>query len=212
MLLRLMGKLALSDQDKIVFLGDYIDRGPDSRKIVEFLMIQQRVAPDRFICLQGNHEGMMLAACLAYTEQRLYHWAINGGMQTLDSYGGPTIGNVDREHLLWLHARPLFYEQEEFFFSHAPVPKECKRPYDKETLTWSCPIGELEDEFAGIDGKIGVCGHIYGSPPTWKPRLYPHYLFLDAGCGCHHKAPLCAVEVRTREVVYAYPEASLEIT
>ena len=65
---------------KFVFLGDYIDRGPDSRGVVEFLINLQSQQPDRIICLAGNHEELALGA---YYAGQYETWLRNGGDETL---------------------------------------------------------------------------------------------------------------------------------
>ena len=57
-----------SRKPRFVFLGDYVDRGPDSKRVVEFLMRGQSKFPDRFICLKGNHEQLLVSA--ANTQRR----------------------------------------------------------------------------------------------------------------------------------------------
>jgi hypothetical protein len=55
------------------------------------------------------------------------------------------------------------------------------------------------------EGKIGVCGHVHQlRNGVLEPRLYDHYIFADAGCGCMNdgSAPLVAIEVKTRRVIY----------
>src|SRR5215467_6801255 len=60
---------------RLVFVGDYIDRGPDSRGVIELLMTAQRERPDQVICLRGNHEAMMLAAVRTGDDVL---WLLNG--------------------------------------------------------------------------------------------------------------------------------------
>ena len=55
---------------KFVFLGDYIDRGPDSRGVVEFLINLQSQQPDRIVCLAGNHEELALGAHICWTVRK----------------------------------------------------------------------------------------------------------------------------------------------
>ena len=69
---------------RFVFLGDYIDRGPDSRSVVHRLIELQEELPDAVICLKGNHEQM-----LEHAERdavQLFNWLANGGNTTLNSY------------------------------------------------------------------------------------------------------------------------------
>ena len=74
------------DSAKFVFLGDYIDRGPDSRGVLEFVIDLQRRMPSQIICLCGNHEDLALNAIddASQIDQWLVH---NGGDKALRSYG-----------------------------------------------------------------------------------------------------------------------------
>src|SRR4051794_40277227 len=73
---------------RFVFIGDYVDRGPDSRRVLDFLIQQQLQRKDRFICLRGNHEEMLIGAAeRGRSDRDLMNWWANGGEQTLDSYG-----------------------------------------------------------------------------------------------------------------------------
>jgi hypothetical protein len=108
---------------------------------------------------------------------------------------------------------PVHYELPGFFFSHAPVPREEDRrsenkgkPFTLNELTWTYHSDESTYARTFEDGKIGVCGHIHKLQYGLKePRLYKHYLFCDAGAGCSSLAPLVAVEVITRQVLWAWP-------
>src|SRR5436190_17603955 len=71
---------------KFVFLGDYIDRGPDSRGVVEYLIDFQSRRPDAVVCLCGNHEDLALSAIDDPGE--VEQWVVfNSGDTTLRSYG-----------------------------------------------------------------------------------------------------------------------------
>jgi serine/threonine protein phosphatase 1 len=68
---RLLARIEAHRADKparLIFLGDYIDRGPDSRGVIEFIMALQHQRPDSVICLRGNHEAIALMAVAAPDE------------------------------------------------------------------------------------------------------------------------------------------------
>lgn len=203
-------KLDLS-KDKLIFLGDMIDRGKDSKGVLDKIRSLAEANPETVIALAGNHEYLMLNACVRCRMHDFELWLINGGGETLQSFPGE---KVDEDTLRWVAKLPLFHEEPGFFFSHAPVPKEEFRraenrgkPFTLEELTWTYHDPEtwisrdMTDE-----GKIGVCGHIhalrYG---VMAPRFRDHYWFLDSGAGCSVKAPLVAVECRSQEVFWAWP-------
>jgi Icc-related predicted phosphoesterase len=212
-------------RDKIIFGGDYVDRGLYSREVLN--TVHNLVARHKrnVIALAGNHEWLMIDACKSRREgsdewsDQWYLWMMNGGDATIANYEGGINNTTLREHVKWLASLPLSHEEPGFFFSHAPVPRENRRllvnrgmPYTKQELTWTYGPNEAH-LFANLEGpKVGVCGHIHQVSKQLQegkklaPRFYETYIFADAGCGCYPKAPLVAVEVQSREVVYAHPE------
>lgn len=210
-------------QDKIIFMGDYIDRGPDSLQVLECIKKLQKLHPKNVVVLLGNHEQMMLDWYDGKDKWGL--WLINGGRETLCSFMGieahlATIMNMDYleaklppriKH--WLKKLPISHYEDGFVFSHAPLPKDenRKRPeleyFTKEECTWTYGPGK-ENEFARDmrqeEALIGVCGHVHAlRDGIFEPRIYDHYIFTDAGCGCHKNAPLCAVEVISRQKIFS---------
>lgn len=195
------------NQDKIVFTGDYVDRGPDSYRVLELLYTLQNEYPNNVVCLAGNHEWMMIDYHVYKNDGGLWH--CNGGKATERSFYKSLGTKKCPVHLLnWLKDLPLYHEEAGFFFSHAPVFKDEFRletgNFTKEELTWMFHPDYLSMSRVFSDGKVGVCGHIhdlFNNNP--HPRMLENYIFADAGCGCSKDAPLCAINVKTREVVYS---------
>ncbi len=208
MLLR-EGKLDFLGGDKLIFLGDMIDRGIGSAAVIGAIRLLQTSYPENVVVLGGNHEWLMIDG-LTRSRDDLDCWYYNGGLVTEQSFPGQ---KVPDEVIKWAAALPLFHVEPGFFFSHAPIPHSATPPYKKHELVWSYP-GGLSKEAAyakAHDGAIGVCGHIHAlQSGVFKPRFYDHYIYADAGCGCHRKAPLVAIEVKSRDVLYAWPEEAME--
>ena len=122
----------------VVFTGDYVDRGPQSAQIIERLM----KGPDdpqrwKWVCLQGNHEEIMLT-CLFATGLAGSYWMPNGGGATLLSYGAKDGGSVSealtlipQAHIDWLKALPMIHVDEHRVFVHAGVDETI--PLDQQT-------------------------------------------------------------------------------
>jgi len=197
------------NSDKLIFLGDYVDRGLDSARVLKYIRELQEKHPDNVILLAGNHEWMMIDAVTKGGEDmELWNW--NGGRQTALSF---SMNSMDmREYTKWLASLPLQHEEPGFFFSHAPVPGEVYRgrfkgmTYTRHELTWTYNGGDTPSCTPNWKDKIGVCGHIhqlyYG---CMEPRFYDehNYYYLDAGCGCHRDAPLVAVNVESKEIIFS---------
>lgn len=211
--------------DKLVFTGDYIDRGPDSKGVINRVRNLTLLHPQNVIALAGNHEWLAIDAHIKPDYDTKHLWHVNGGDKTLMSYGDPTStvpyssGHqpalaMPEADIRWLAFLPLFHQEPGFFFSHAPVPRDSYRraiykgqaTFEPEELIWTYDPDEKGVARDHGNGIIGVCGHIHAlRKGVLAPRFYDHYIFADSGCGCSKKAPLCAIEVRSRKVVYVYP-------
>jgi serine/threonine protein phosphatase 1 len=164
-------------QDTVVFMGDYIDRGPASREVVE-TVLELRRKHDRVVCLMGNHERMFLN-WLDGREEDLFLY--NGGRSTLRSYGiapdaGDRMAQVPPEHLDFFRSLLPFYETEMYLFVHAGVrpgiPMELQDPYD---MIWIRHEFFLSDH--GLK-KTVVFGH---TPFRGDPFVGEKMIGIDTG-------------------------------
>lgn len=154
---------------KVVFTGDYVDRGPESRQIIEVLMAG---APEgqTWICLKGNHEDMMAETIMAPLEPDW--WIGNGGAATVRSYGG----TVPLEHARWVARLPLYHETEHHIFCHAggDETKTLAGQTERDLCWFRC----ARDRDYSIDGKHVVHGH---TPFKDGPVCLPGRTNLDTG-------------------------------
>ncbi|WP_198030113.1 metallophosphoesterase [Bradyrhizobium sp. Tv2a-2] len=122
---------------KLITLGDYVDRGPESRQLVERLL-NWREPTLRLIALKGNHEAMMWEACNGFLEME--RWLGNGGKATLASYGVDARHARDaipKDHLAWINLLPLMHVDRDHIFVHAAVdPKLALAQQNEATLLW----------------------------------------------------------------------------
>ena len=129
---------AAGSSGTVVTLGDYIDRGPSSRQVVERL-IDWKLDGFDIVKLKGNHEAIMLAVCNAQAE--LEWWIRNGGGATLNSYGEPAVApnlrNVTASHLTWIASLPVLHSDRYRVFVHAAVdPAAPLHAQNEEGLLW----------------------------------------------------------------------------
>ncbi|MDP4004264.1 metallophosphoesterase family protein [Methylobacterium sp. NEAU K] len=102
---------------RLVFLGDYIDRGPDSAAVLRTISRLHWAEPERVACLMGNHERMLLDAL--QTPQATEHWLANGGDATLESFSAREVGGLPRDTLDWIEALPTLHGDEARWYVHA---------------------------------------------------------------------------------------------
>ena len=143
--------------DLVITLGDYTDRGPDSRGVIDRLL---RLRDEcRVVSLRGNHDQMLLDA--RHDPGTLWEWLQFGGRETLESYtNGPhpaTLFDVPELHWTFLETTLPYYETDTHFFVHgrvaADVPLDEQPPY---LLYWE----KLDRNAAKhCSGKTMICGH-----------------------------------------------------
>lgn len=152
----------------LVFLGDYIDRGPESQQVVKRLMAlaQERAC----IFLRGNHEAMALAA-LDGDRNVEDMWYQNGGLRTIESYSY----HLPDDHLAFLRATLPYYETADFIFVHGGLtPGETPQEMAEEELWW------MRDPFLSTDyqwGKLVIHGHTPLS--SGKPDIRANRINID---------------------------------
>ena len=172
--------------ETVVFLGDYVDRGPRSRECLDWLVgqqqqptetQQQRKSKPTLVTLRGNHDVMMLQARSGALP--FYDWLHFGGDATLASYGANgrpgSLEHVPAAHWRFLEATLPIWEAEGDFFVHAGVDPE--KPLDEQPdhlLYW-----EKLDEggAAHPSGKRMICGHT--SQKTGRPLDLGHAVCID---------------------------------
>jgi serine/threonine protein phosphatase 1 len=139
-------------EDTIVMLGDLVDRGPQSREVVDrVIQLGDRC---RLVSLLGNHEAMMLDAL---QDGDLDFWLTCGGLETVQSYGGK-LSDIPTGHIEFLQQCPLYWESENHFFVHAnyhprlPLSGQPEHSLLWEHLTFSVPGPH-------VSGKTAVVGH-----------------------------------------------------
>jgi len=161
--------------DTLLFIGDYIDRGPGSVEVVEYLMDLKKRVPE-IILLKGNHEDM-LEKYLDGTDRFTY--LLNGGQNTLDSYLSKTHRSdsfpIPAEHIDFFKSLRLYYETEAYIFVHAGLrPKIPLASQKTEDLLW------IRDKFIYSKYNFGK-PVVFGHTPLEKPLVEPNKIGIDTG-------------------------------
>lgn len=178
--------------DTIVTLGDYCDRGPATRGVIDCLIELSRQC--RLVPVLGNHDQMVLEIALG-ADDLLEGWLDFGGRATLASYGVNHPRELPRSHLEFLSHCELFFETDQYFFVHANYLPEL--PLQLQPLSVLC-WESLKTRIPGphCSGKIAVVGH----------TAQPHREILDLGylicldtC-CYGGGWLTAMELPSRQI------------
>lgn len=127
-LIKLMDKIRFNpDEDLLIFLGDYIDRGPDPGRCLQYIFALQQQYPDVVVCLMGNHEVMMSSYFMQkrgnYNNLIVDYagsWLDNGGLETLKQLDEMD-ADTKEELLQWVMNLPVKFQYQDYFFCHAGV-------------------------------------------------------------------------------------------
>ena len=184
--------------DTVVTLGDYIDRGPASKGVIDRLLTLRNET--NLVALRGNHELMMEDARQGPPSSSF--WLLNGGIETLESYNTRSLENVPEEHWEFLRELKSHYIVDNFLMVHATPPHDgALEDYDHDDLYWS----RFREPMPRKDGLFLICGHTPQEDRT--PHLYNGNICIDTGCV--HEEYLTALTLETGDYIQADEEGKI---
>jgi serine/threonine protein phosphatase 1 len=171
-----------------IFIGDYVDRGPRSRDVIEWMVTAPLVTDER-ICLLGNHEDLMAAALADIAEMDL--WLMNGGVETLLSYlrvnrfqlEGMSLGEahaglvaaLPASHKAFIASLPRTVSFGGYLFVHAGLrPRVTVEAQNPSDLIW------IREPFLSCDDDFG-CIVVHGHTPIKAPEVRANRINIDTG-------------------------------
>ncbi len=180
----------------LVYIGDYIDRGPSSRGVID--CVREGLPGFSSVFLRGNHEVMMMRCLEVDAREAWLQWVTNGGEETLNSFDYP-IGQkgIDRDFLRqcvgddridWLSSTRLTYVHADYLFVHAGVRPGVKLDKQREQdLLWIRePFLKSKKDF----GHLVVHGHT----PVDEPEVLPNRIDIDTGAGFDRKLTALVID------------------
>ena len=206
------------NKDKIVFLGDLIDRGEDAPGVIERVMRLARENPN-VVVVRGNHEQMLLNGLDNGDPQ----WLIpeNGGPATLEAYGSILPDEFDEieiiipdEHIQFMRSLPFFHEDEQAIYVHAGlIPGKHPSETDHDVLIWTRDA----HFYRYYTGKLCIFGH---TPTVYLPKdgCNRHFgIYIHGGCvgidtSGEPDSPLSCLRIDTFTLYQAYPGGLTEVT
>lgn len=195
-------KIQLTKSDKIVLPGDYIDRGSRSKQVIDYLIKLKEKGFD-IIPLKGNHETLLLDAF--NEDDSISSWIINGGTQTLKSFGIGSLKKLEPNYLDFFRSLPFFFELEDYLFVHAGFNDEIENPFnDTYHMIW-----KSRDKYSHprLKDKTIVHGHSVIPSTTCDERIKNNdrVINLDTGCvytGHSGYGRLTALEIISRKIFF----------
>ena len=212
----LLQQINFSKDDQLFLLGDYIDRGPSSKQVLDTIF-RLKAEGYQINCLRGNHEEMLLWALSGHS-YNLESFLRNGGDITMASFGVKHPRDIPEQYLDFLENLPLWMEAEEFIFVHAGlhfVPGTSPFEHTDEMLWTRNWYNDLDLEWLGE--RYIVHGHT-PTPYVTIRNLFRHFnglrvINIDAGCVYQRTGygQLCAVDLSNRLLCFEPRHTSDEV-
>jgi len=155
-------------QDELIFIGDYIDRGPDSKGVLDYIM-NMETEGYRIRKLMGNHEDYCLTAWEEDQDVKSFlgirpktstqkEWETYGGKQALESFNVDRPRDIPQKYIDWLKDLEYFIELDKYIIVHAGLNFENDDPFeDKFSMIW---IREYQVDPSKIKNKTIIHGHV----------------------------------------------------
>lgn len=191
-------KLKINKDDALYFVGDFIDRGPRSKEVIDLLFSLKNngisINPVR-----GNHESLLINH---YYGEDFKNWKYNGAEATLRSFGIQHIQEIDKKYLDFFLNLPFYIKLDDFIICHAGMNFDDAYPFEETySMLWT------RNDYVDLEktgGRKLICGHTPHLLENIKLSLHNNKIQLDGGCVYYGRRPdlgfLCAIELNSMEL------------
>lgn len=169
----------LKKNDKLIVLGDLIDRGPDSKGVLDSIIALKHAGFD-LVCLKGNHEQMLLD--VLNDNNLKSNWLLNGGHRTLSSFLTSSVEKIPIKYLELIKTFKSYYTMDKFIFVHAGLNMLATDPFeDEKSHLWLRNWGDVyNDKWLGE--RIVIHGHTPNSANEISLSINNKVVCIDNGC------------------------------
>ena len=175
-------KIQFQKNDKLILLGDYIDRGDKSKEVIDFIMKLQEMGFD-VVPLLGNHEVMLLEAY--ENEENISIWIQNGGNETIKSFEINSLKDIESKYIEFFKGLRYYYAFEDFLFVHAGFNDNVFNPFtDYYSMLWKCK--EIYTNPLLLDKTI-IHAHNPVSITKCEERVLSKHRVINIDTGCVYK-------------------------
>ena len=201
----LLEQIDLQKTDELYLLGDYVDRGPDSKGVIDTIF-RLRTEGYQVRCLKGNHEDRMEAA--RWDPNVLREWRSWGGKQTMESFGVTNLNDIDQMYWEFLKELEFYFEVDEYILVHAGL-NFVGPPLENEYSFLWIRNWYQDINYNWLKDRIILHGHT----PITKTQINTNYnqlekaQYLDIDAGCFYvlepdMGKLCAFDMTNRKLYF----------
>ncbi len=175
--------VALQSSDTLYLLGDYINKGPDSKGVIDIIFSLENQGFEVF-CLRGNHEQYLIEG-LNDPEKEI-EFLSRGGIETLQSFGVDTIKGIPEKYLEFILNLGFYIDLEDYLLIHAGLDFKQKDLFQDEFAMLNTRVMKVDP--SRIDGRQIIHGHVPTPLAAIETSLdfKYHHISIDAGCVYRH--------------------------
>lgn len=175
--------IALQPEDELFLLGDYVNKGPDSKGVLDFIL-SLRNKGHTIHCLRGNHEQYLLDGW-RYEWERIA-FMNRGGLATVRSFGVTDVREIPEKYLQFLRALPLYVETKKYLLIHAGLNFDLADPFKDDYSMLN--IRKMQVDKSKTGGRRVLHGHVPQPVTAIQKCLKNHedHISIDGGCVYHH--------------------------
>lgn len=171
--------------DRLIFLGDYVNKGPDSKGVLDYIAHLQSLAADAgsVVTLRGNHDDIILRK---YVQPGWFRGSGRPGIAaTLRSFDVEHVSDIPPQYIQQLESLQMLHQEPDFICVHASFDTSDESPFtDYESMLWD-RIEAVDMDVTG--GRRVLCGHTPQTEPEIRSRLSRNKIIIDGGCVYPHR-------------------------
>lgn len=196
-------RLIWTKNDRLILLGDYVNKGPDSKGVLDYVANLHAIAADsgNVIALRGNHDDIILRK---YVQTGWFRGSGRPGIAaTLRSFGVEHVSQIPKQYIDQLESLAMIHQEHDFICVHASFDTADASPYtDYESMLWD-RIETVDLDITG--GRKVLCGHTPQTESEIRSRLKKNRLIIDGGCVYPHRpgmGHLVALDLDSYELTF----------
>ena len=195
----ILEEINIQKSDEVYCLGDYIDRGPDSKGVIDFIL-DLRKTGFQIHTLRGNHEQMMMDSINDEEADSL--WRRYGGLPTLSSFGIKDYSELGKKYQKFFRETKFFFEKDNFIFVHAGMNFRIEDIFsDLDAMLWT---RDFKVSTKKLGNRILIHGHTPRTLGFIQSQLGKNIINIDGGCVYNKNSiygNMAAVDLTNKKII-----------